>query len=80
MDRDSGASHALCKECESLLTEVVSAIRRTRILLFEPWRAAQAGLIDDLDFLVKPGAMEAAFDERQHAREAYLRHRANWHS
>jgi hypothetical protein len=79
MNRDLSDRGLLCDECETLLNGVIAAIRCTRMLLGETARAAQAGLIDDLDMLVKPADLNAAFDERQRARAAYVQHRAIQH-
>lgn len=68
-----------CGECERLLAVFVFSMVRTTSVLQEKGRAAQAGLIDDLNFLASDDALEEALQERQRARETYFRHRGECH-
>jgi hypothetical protein len=76
---DAQAEAAQCEECELLVSAVITAMLRTRALLSERKRAADAGLIDDMNFLNVDAELDQAFAEREAARDAYVRHRQERH-
>jgi hypothetical protein len=63
-----------------LLADLAAALLTTQRLIAERTRAADAGLIDDVDFLEKDIDFDKAFAERQQARDAYLQHRWERHA
>jgi hypothetical protein len=73
-----GVKSAECAECERLLANFISTVRRTRAVLAERVAAENAGIIDDLDVLGSE-SLEAAFTARQQARAGYLQHRQRKH-
>lgn len=68
-----------CDECERLLAENVFTMVKTTPMLEERVAAANAGLIDDIDFLYSPAEMDEALAQREEAREKYLSHRRKQH-
>ena len=78
-EESGGADFEPCEECERLLADVIAAMRKSRALLSERTRALEAGLIDDVDFLATDTELDQASDDRQTARDLYVRHKQERH-